>query len=443
MQKVQTLAALCVLSLVVLVVACAAPVAPSQPAVQTVVVPQTVPVPQTVVVSATAAPTTAAPVTITFWHGYNPVETKQLEEKIIPAFEAAHPNIKVQDQAVPYDDFHKKLLTAIAGGTAPDVARLDIIWIPEFADLGALAQLDTAMSDFNDLKGKVFAGPLATAAWQNKYYALPLDTNTRTWLWNKQVYDKAGISAPPKTFDELLADCAKIKSAENIPCFADGGTYGWAVMPWIWSSGGDITDPQMTKATGYVNGPDTVAAYAMLKDMLDKGYLDKGILGGGLDTSGGFAKNMIGSLLEGPWIPAIFAQQYPNVPVNWAPMPAGKGGSISVVGGEDIAVFQQSPNKDAAMEFVRYMLTPEAQLAMAEVGQMPVRTDVTDQAIKSQPYFQYFFDQIKTSRARLPHPNWPKIESILTDAGQVILRGEQDPQKALDDAAAKIDPLLK
>ncbi|HZQ10091.1 MAG TPA: extracellular solute-binding protein, partial [Anaerolineae bacterium] len=275
------------------------------------------------------------------------------------------------------------------------------------------------------------------------YYALPLDTNTRTWLWNKEVYDKAGISAPPKTFDELLADCAKIKSAENIPCFADGGTYGWAVMPWIWSSGGDITDPQLTKATGYVNGPDTVAAYTMLKDMLDKGYLDKGILGGGLDTSGGFAKNTIGSLLEGPWIPAIFAQQYPNVPVNWAPMPAGKGGSISVVGGEDIAVFQQSPNKDAAMEFVRYMLTPEAQLAMAEVGQMPVRTDVTDQAIKSQPYFQYFFDQIKTSRARLPHPNWPKIESILTDAGQVILRGEQDPQKALDDAAAKIDPLLK
>jgi len=418
---------------------------PASPAIQTVVVPekQTVVVPQPVPVTVTPAPTTAQITTITFWHSYNPVETKQLEDTVIPAFQKTHPDIKVQDQVVPYDNFHQKLLTAIAGGTAPDVARLDIIWIPEFAQLGALATLDTVMSDFNDFKSKVFPGPLATNAWQGHYYGLPLDTNTRVLVWNKDMYAKAGLTDAPKTIDEFLADCAKIKAATNAPCFADGGTYGWAVMPWIWSFGGDITDPQITKATGYINGPDTVAAYQFMKDMLDKGYLDKSILGGGLDTYGGFAKDQLADVLDGPWMPPLFSSQYPNKALNFALLPAGKGGSISVVGGEDIVVFQQSKNKEATAEFIRFMLSPEAQVAMAEAGQMPVRGDVANQAVKGHPYFQIFFDQLKTARARLPHPNWPKIESILTDTGQIILRGEKTPQAALDNAAAQIDPLLK
>ena len=163
---------------------------------------------------------------------------------------------------------------------------------------------------------------------------------------------------------------------------------------------------------------DTVAAYTWLKLMLDKGYLDKGILGGGVDTYGGLAKDKLANVLDGPWMPPLFGSQYPNKTMGFATMPAGKGGSISVVGGEDIAVFQQSKSKDAAMEFVRYMLSPDAQLSMAQAGQMPVRSDVTDQAVKDHPYFQIFFDQLKTAKARLPHPNWPKIESILTDAGR-------------------------
>src|SRR2546425_3607313 len=92
---------------------------------------------------------TASTVTVTFWHGYNTEETKVFNNKVVPAFQQAHPNIKIQAQAVPYDAFHKKLLTAIAGGEAPDVIRADIIWVPEFADLGALVPLDSAMSDLS------------------------------------------------------------------------------------------------------------------------------------------------------------------------------------------------------------------------------------------------------------------------------------------------------
>src|SRR2546426_10253678 len=101
-------------------------------------------------------------VTLTFWHGYNPEETKVFNEKVVAAFQQSHPNITIEAQAVPYDAFHKKLLTAIAGGQAPNLIRSDIIWVPEFADLGALVPLDTAMADFRKVKGKGVPGPLST-----------------------------------------------------------------------------------------------------------------------------------------------------------------------------------------------------------------------------------------------------------------------------------------
>lgn len=407
------------------------------------VVERTVVVTQVVEKVVTPTPPPKGPVTITFWHAYNPVETETLNEKVIPAFEKQFPNIKVEAQAVPYDQFRRKLLTAIAGGTAPDLIRSDIIWVPELADLGALVPLDEVMPDLDEYKDQVFPGPLSTNFWQGRYYGLPLDTNTRVLVWNKDVFEAAGVSAPPATIDDFLALCEQVKAlGEDRYCFADGGTYGWAVLPWIWSFGGDITDPDMTRATGYLNGPDTVAAYEFLFQLVEKGYIHPGILGGGVDAWGGFAKDEIATLLEGPWFPPLFASQFPEKAYDFALMPAGKGGSISVVGGENIVMFRQSKNKDAAAEFIRFMLSPEAQLTMAEVGQVPVRADLAEQAVENQPYFALFFEQLQTAKARLPHPNWPKIEEVLTQAGQVILRGEKGAQEALDEAAAQIDGLL-
>ncbi len=426
--------------------AATATTAPNQPAPTAATLLQTVVVTQQVEKVVTATPPPAGPVTITFWHGYNAdTETPFLEKTIIPAFEAAHPNIKVQDVNIPYDQFHQKLLTAIAGGSAPDLARLDIIWIPEFGDMGALAPLDQVMTDFDTFKSQVFPGPLSTNFVNGHYYGLPLDTNTRVLVYNKDVFSAAGIANPPATIDDFLADCAKIKAlGENHWCFGDGGTYGWAVDPWIWSFGGAMTNPDNTKSTGFLNGPDTVAAYQFLKDGVDKGYIHPGIKGGGVDTWGLMGKGQIAMILEGPWFPPSFGKQFPDVKYGMALMPSGKGGSISVVGGEDITMFQQSQNKEAAAEFIRFMLSMDTQMQMATVGQMPVLTASSqgDTLQKLPDYFGIFLEQLKNAQARTPVANWTKIEQIISDNGTAILNGKLTPQAGLDDAAAKVDPLL-
>jgi len=427
------------LTLSMLLAACTP--APTPTAAPATTVPATQPATQ----PATEPPTQAAPVTITFWHAYNAdTEGKFLDETIIPAFEATHPNIKVEAVNVPWDPFRRKLLISLSGGTAPDLARVDIAWTTELADTGALANLEDQIPDFATYKGLFLPGPLSTNLYQGKYYGLPLDTNTRVLAYNKAMFAAAGIQDPPTTIDEMLADCAKIKAlGPDVYCFADGGTYAWAVNPWIWGFSGDVTDPAITTSTGYYNSTETAAAYQFLKNGIDMGYFHPGMAGGGVDQWGGVGKGQIAMILEGPWFPPAFSKQFPDVEFGLAPVPAGPAGSISVVGGEDIVLFKQSAHKAEALEFMTYMLSEDVQLQMLSVGQVPVlKSAIDSDTVKNHPYIGIFLDQLKTAKARTPHPKWNQIEQIMSNTGAAILSGQVDIQTGLDNAVGEIDKLL-
>src|SRR6266496_6478477 len=181
--------------------------------------------------------------TITFWNAYSSdgPEVKRLDRVVIPYFEKLNPGIVVKDVPISYDDLHQKLVTAVAGGQLPDLVRSDIIWVPELANLGVLTPLDKELSDFKSLSAKVFSGPLATNFWKGHYYGLPLDTNTRIWVTNPKTLSALGFSSPPKTFAQLqsMASAAKAKGTY---IYAEGGTGGWNLLPWIWSAGGNLTN---------------------------------------------------------------------------------------------------------------------------------------------------------------------------------------------------------
>lgn len=387
-----------------------------------------------------------APVTVTLWHTYNEVgpETQMLTETLIPQFEAEHPNITVEAVAYPYDGFRQALLTALAGGTGPDLARLDIIWSPEFADQGVLAALDEVMPDFQEYADKVFPGPLSTNVYDGHYYGLPLDTNTRAFVYNPAMLESAGIDAVPTTMDEVAADCEQIMAlGDGNYLFSDGGTSGWNLLPWIWSFGGDIVNPEMTQATGYLNGEQSVAALDFLYQMTSSGCFSDGMIGSGIDNWGSYFGGTIGAMLEGPWLFPVAEAQYPDFTVGQALMPAGDGGSVSVVGGENIVMFSTSQQSDAALEFLRFTQSEGYQQQMSTVGQLTVLSALVDtDYFTNHPYYGIFLEQLQTARARTPVPQWTSMEDVLSDAGQLILRGEATAQEALDAAAEEIDGLL-
>jgi multiple sugar transport system substrate-binding protein len=382
--------------------------------------------------------------TVTFWNGYaaDGEEIKTFTDVVLPAFNAQYPNVTVEHQEIPYDDLRQKLVTGLAGGTLPDVLRADIIWVPEFAEAGVLLALDEEMPDFADLTATMYDGPVSTNKWGDHYYGLPLDTNTRVLFYNTGMFEEAGVTAAPTTIDELEAAMAKVKTlGADTFGYAEGGTGPWSVLPWIWSFGGGITDDAVTTATGTLNGEGTVAAVTKLQDWLAKGYLSPSILGGGLATSEQFGNDQAAMILEGPWMPGIFKNQFPDLAYDYATVPAGPGGTASVVGGEDVVVFKSTQNKAAALAFTRFMVSEEAQLAMGKIGQMPVLESLAGNA-ELPDYYPMFQEQLKTAKARTPVPSWPKIDEAVSNAVLKALRGDATVQAALDEAATQVDALL-
>ncbi|HVU14455.1 MAG TPA: extracellular solute-binding protein, partial [Phototrophicaceae bacterium] len=280
--------------------------------------------------------------------------------------------------------------------------------------------------------------------YQGHYYGLPLDTNTRVLLYSPDNLKAAGIDAPPATIDDVKADCTKVAALNNGSyLFSDGGTSGWNVLPWIWSMGGDITDANYTKASGYLNGAKTVAAYEFLKQMVDSGCFSGAYTDTSFDTGAGFFGGTILTELDGPWAFPGAQAQYPDFKLTPALMPAGDGGSISVVGGENIVMFNTTPNQAAALKFLEFTQSQDYQLKMSTIGQLTVQPAlVATDYFKNHPYYPTYLEQLKTAKPRTPVPQWNAMEQILTDAGQSILRGESSAQDALDSAAQQIDQLL-
>jgi multiple sugar transport system substrate-binding protein len=384
--------------------------------------------------------------TITFWDAYSSdgPEVQRLEKVVIPGFEKTHPGIDVKDVTIPYDSLHQKLVTAVAGGELPDLVRSDIIWVPELANLGVLDPLDKDMPDFKKYVAKVFPGPLATNYWKGHYYGLPLDTNTRIWVYNPAAINAIGASGPPKTFAQLQSMSAAAK-AKGYYLYAESGTSGWNLLPWIWSNGGSLTNKTYTKATGFLNGPKSVAAIQMLVNLYKAGEMPNVIVdsNGGLGTYDGINQNKYVGMLDGPWSFAIFGAAYPNTTLAGSLVPAGPGGSISVVGGEDIVMTKASKNKKAALTFLRYMLGSGTQTQMAFAGQMPVLKSSVKWLTKIHPYYSTYLKQIATARPRTPTPKWNQIDQVLVTSIAKAFQGSETVQQALTEAAHQIDGLLK
>lgn len=394
-----------------------------------------------------AASSSDGPVTITLWGSYgnggNSAQQDALNKVLIPAFEAEHPEIDVEYVDIPYDSLLQKLTTSAAGDELPDLVRADLGWVPRFAELGVLVPLSQEMDDFDELAEATYPGVLATNLYEGEYYGLPLDTNTRVLVSNQAALDAAGFSAPPATFDELRALADAVKGTATF-AFAENKLQAWNVMPWIWSAGGDIADEALTTSTGYLDSPASVAGIQLLVDLYQENAIPNLIVGneGATATSDGLPGGQYATILDGPWMQGVWAGQYPDFEPVYSTVPAGDGGSVSVVGGEDIVLTQSSEHKEAAIEFIRFTQSELFQIEMAKTGQMTVIPAYADQQNEIDPFYATFAEQLNTAKNRLAIPNAAEVDAILEEELLPAFQGNVTVKEALSNAAAAIDPLL-
>ena len=155
----------------------------------------------------------------------------------------------------------------------------------------------------------------------------------------------------------------------------------------------------------------------------------------------GFGTGRYAMMLEGPWKTAELSGAYPDVAYGNAPIPAGAGGSISVLGGEDIAMTTLA-NQDAAWKFMQFMTSTFAQVEMAKCGQIPINNDaLASDTVKNAAYAP-FLEAIKTAKARPTVAAWSEMDTELSNAMTAVVSGEKTAQEAMDALAVTFDALL-
>lgn len=400
-----------------------------------------------------AASTTpsAHKVTLTFWNAYNEqdAEASTMAKVIIPKFEKAHPNIVVKSVVYPYSALLSKLLASVSAGDPPNIVRSDIIWVPQLANIGALLPLSKKLPGFTKLAGEVFSGPLSTNKWHGAYYGLPLDTNTQALFWNKTAFAAAHLSGPPKTMTQLFADAKALTNpARHQYGLGVDGTDMWNVAPYIWSMGGHFKNSTVTKATGYMNGPQTLSAVNQLVTAYKQGYVGKDFLGGPGTISGeqGFPKGTYAMYLDGPWAVPTYSSSKPALTYGKqygiAQVPSGSAGSISTVGGEDVVIPSGAKHVADTELFLKFLMSPFSQLAMAKAGQMSVLRSLSSQETSLDSYYAPFATQLKTARARPVTPQYQKVDTAFSNALTAALHAKMSVSQALNQAASQADSLL-
>ncbi|MDR0928413.1 MAG: extracellular solute-binding protein [Oscillospiraceae bacterium] len=377
-----------------------------------------------------AAASAEEPITITFWHTYGDAETPILDEVVIPMFEAANPGIKVE--AIRQSgDFNQMLVTAFGTGVVPDVARVDITKTSAYANLGGIIAMDE-LEGFAALKDAVLEGPLSTNLWNGHYYGLPLNTNCKAAVLNMNVLKTLGFDAAPATMEEFIAACMEKAPGEyklNVSGLGD-----WDMLPYFWLFGGILTDEGFTKASGYMDSEQSVAAIEAIMQMHDDGVFTIRDLDGSPDAWDGI-NSQYAMFFEGPWAP--FNEENGIVP---ALIPTYNGQSASVVGGENIVIFSGSEKQEAAFKFVEFMLSEEAQLELLKVGVIPtLKACVDSEAVQNDPKWSVYMEQLASAKSRIPTPQASTVEQLWTDAMTEIFMEGADVQEVLTAYAAEID----
>ena len=384
-------------------------------------------------------------VTINFWHHYSAqsAENETLMNVLIPKFEEENPGIKVNAVSHEWAELHDKVLVSAQSQALPDVARCDIAWLPEFKEMGILVALDEEMPDFADVSGQLLDSAMSTTVVDGHNYALALNTNSKIVFYNTAMLEEAGV-AVPATMEEWVEAVRKLSgtnaNGQQVWGWNEPALSGWNICPFIWSFGGALTNEDQTAASGYVNSEATVKAVETFAELVKAGGIT-GFNSGDIPMTDGFGTGRYAMMLEGPWKSAELAGSYPDVKYGTAPIPAGEGGSISVLGGEDIAMFN-SANREAAWKFMQFMTGEFAETEMAKCGQIPVNKAALESETVKNASFAPFIEAIQTAKARPTVAAWTEMDDALSTAMTAVCSGDKTAKEAMDELAVTFDSLL-
>ncbi len=396
--------------------------------------------------SASGAPVAGAGQKLTVWimEGTNPDATPFFDQ--VKADFKAQTGADVDVQFQPWADAHDKFTTAIAGGTTPDLAEVGTTWTPEFAEANALEDLtDKAAS----MKGDLVQGLVDAGTFDGKLYGMPWYAGVRSFVYNKDIFDKAGVKAPT-SWAELESVGEKIKaSSPDVVPFAVAGECSYCMLPFIWGAGGDVAKQDGDKWTSAIDSPEAQAGLSFYTDLALKKGLSTPAAATWKETDllKNFEAGKLAMTITGNWTVTKINTDAPNLKDKLGAFPIpGKDSGVapSFLGGSHLSIFKGSQNQDLAWKFIEMMSSDKYAADWAKQSNFfPGIKSLLDATAKSNdPMVAPFAKQMVDAGKSMPvTPAWGKIEGakVLTKMLQEVLTGKSSVADATKAAATEMN----
>jgi multiple sugar transport system substrate-binding protein len=371
----------------------------------------------------------------------------ELLARQVARFEDAHPEISIELRPTPdaADQRHQLYVQWLNAGLAdPDVLQLDVIWTPEFAGAGWIQPLDPWMEDVDDfLPATLAANRLAGAL-----YALPWFADVGMLYWRTDLLD-----SPPRSFDELsaMAEAALRDGLVSQGLVWQGARYEGLVtvfIEYLGGFGGAILDD---RGRVVLDSPEALRALEAMRDSIRSGVVPEEVLGWQEEqTRFAFQAGRALFMRNWPYAAALLDDaEHSRVAGRFAvaPMPADGGQPTATLGGSQLAINARSDQPEAAWRWIEYLTQPAQMIERArELGQLPTRRSLyrgdllegglpvpVDQARRL----------VESAAARPATPVYTELSEALQVSLHRALSGQEEPARALAQAAEKARALLR
>ena len=404
------------------------------------------------------APPSAATLRVALWAGGHELE---IEQRVADRYEALRPGVRVLLESAP-NGYEERLLTSIAAGHPPDVYLLDSPDIPTFVDRGLATDLAPYREALGFAADSVFPQVMDAFRRGPAVFALPKDFTPMVIYANRAVLEAAGVEAPPPsgwTWDDFRAAAAAITADHD----GDGrpdvfgfdfprNLYQW--MPFVWSAGGDILSPGGTTATGFMNGPAALEAYAFLTGLAEDGLTpgSRFVQRGDPAREARFASGGQAFLLSGHWTLRDFRGLVDGGGLDLAILPIphhpSRTRATSVLYASGWAVPPNAANLRQAIDLAGFLASPEAQRIRARSGlAIASRMDVAAEIAAADPTGIEGAFIALTEGARMTWgayvPDFSRIEALAVEImDRRLLRGEPLAESAAE-VVRRVDEELR
>ncbi|TDD42511.1 sugar ABC transporter substrate-binding protein [Nonomuraea terrae] len=366
-------------------------------------------------------------------------KNKTFWDKVEKDFEAANPTIDVTIDQQPWDGRQEKVTTALASRKGFDLVVLGPDQIPQYAQQGTLEPVDDVVAPD---KAAYLPNSLSGLTVDGKLYGVPIYQTITAPIYNKKLFEEAGVAKAPETLAELKEAAPKL-AAKGVAVLDYPGkpdALNQSFYPILWANGGSVFSPDGKSVT--VNSQEGIDSLQLLLDLKAAGGLPENTASKGNDIEGGplaagkTAMYHAATALQADQLGAAIGPE--NVGIG-LPLEGKKRVAFGIPGG--LVLAKHSEVKDAAKKFAGYLASPEVAAALAkESGFYSARTDVTipDQSETSKQ----FAEALEYAFPGDTHPKARQVMAMIGAHVQAALIGKEDAKTALDAAAAEANELL-